>query len=141
MHPAPDSIVTYYEALNCADADKFNAAVHPEFVASYGGRSYGIPVFWSMVEQNRIGFPDFHRAMRRCVVDHERTAVELVCSGTHRGEWLSHAGTGRSIHVVAMEIIEESEGRVRTVTGVFDTLTMLIQLALYPAVAPAATEQ
>jgi predicted ester cyclase len=76
-------------------------------------------------------FPDTRMEIIDLVAEGDRVAARFVCSGTHTGEWLGHAPTGRRF-----ERIDEAgfyrfrDGRIVESWGVEDTLRRLEQLGL-----------
>jgi predicted ester cyclase len=76
-------------------------------------------------------FPDTYMEIIDLVAEGDRVAARFICSGTHTGEWLGHAPTGRRF-----ERIDEAgfyrirEGRIVESWGVEDTLRRLEQLGL-----------
>ena len=76
-------------------------------------------------------FPDTRMEIIDLVAEGDRVAARFVCSGTHTGEWLGHAPTGRRF-----ERIDEAgfyrfrDGRIVESWGVEDTLRRQEQLGL-----------
>ena len=76
-------------------------------------------------------FPDTRMEILDLIAEGDRVAARFACSGTHTGEWLGHAASGRRF-----ERIDEAgfyrvqNGRIVESWGVEDTLTRLEQLGL-----------
>ena len=81
----------------------------------------------------RGAFPDFEMEIVTLVADDDRVVGHFRCSGTHRGEWLGHAATGRRFeNVDEIYIFEVRGGKLVSALGVEDNLARLRQLGLGP---------
>ncbi len=79
----------------------------------------------------RVSFPDMHMDVIDLIAEDDRVVGRFTCSGTHVGEWLGHAATGRRFETVdEVSIFRFSEGRIVEVWGLEDTLGRLEQLGL-----------
>ena len=109
------------EVLNGGNLDTIDQLYAPDLAAE--ARAWIAPVVGS--------FPDTRMEIIDLVAEGDRVAARFVCSGTHTGEWLGHAPTGR-----CFERIDEAgfyrvrEGRIVESWGVEDTLRRLEQLGL-----------
>ena len=109
------------EVLNGRRLDAIDELFAPELAAE--ARAWIAPFLAS--------FPDTHMEILDVIAEGDRVAARFVCSGTHTGEWLGHAPTGRRF-----ERIDEAgfyrfrDGRIVESWGVEDTLTRLEQLGL-----------
>jgi hypothetical protein len=65
------------------------------------------------------------------IAEDDKVVGRFKCSGTHRGEWLGHAPTGRRFEDVdEVYIFRVREGRIVSAWGLEDTLRRLEQLGL-----------
>ena len=109
------------EVLNGGNLDTIDQLYAPDLAAE--ARAWIAPFLAS--------FPDTRMEIIDLVAEGDRVAARFVCSGTHTGEWLGHAPTGR-----CFERIDEAgfyrvrEGRIVESWGVEDTLRRLEQLGL-----------
>ena len=109
------------EVLNGGNLDTIDQLYAPDLAAE--ARAWIAPFLAS--------FPDTRMEIIDLVAEDDRVAARFVCSGTHTGEWLGHAPTGRRF-----ERIDEAgfyrvrEGRIVESWGVEDTLRRLEQLGL-----------
>ncbi len=79
----------------------------------------------------RVSFPDMHMDVIDLVAEGDTVVGRFSCSGTHMGEWLGHAATGRRFEAVAeVSIFRFREGRIVDAWGIEDTLGRLEQLGL-----------
>lgn len=79
----------------------------------------------------RSAFPDFEMEIVELIAEGDKIVAHCRCSGTHRGEWLGLAGTGRRFEGVdEIYIFEAQGGKLVAAVGVEDNLTRLRQLGL-----------
>jgi steroid delta-isomerase-like uncharacterized protein len=64
-----------------------------------------------------------------------------VMRGTNTGSFGGGAPTGRKVTQPGCEFIEVRDGRIRSVVGYYDVLTLLTQLGLAPSPPSATTSQ
>jgi predicted ester cyclase len=71
------------------------------------------------------------------VCEGDRVVTFWTARGTHTGELMGVAPTGREVTVSGMELARVSGGKIVEGKGVFDALGMLQQMGAVPAGAPA----
>jgi len=81
----------------------------------------------------------FYDALRESVPDVEEQIAEgdkvvtrFEWTGTHRGEFLGVAATGRSVRVWGMVIDRLQSGRIKDTRIIMDTLGLMMQLGVFP---------
>jgi predicted ester cyclase len=74
------------------------------------------------------GFPDLRHDVSMAIAEEDRAAVRFTIHGTHTGEFLGIAPTGRHVAVTATAVMELRDGRVATIRGEFDQLGLMRQL-------------
>ena len=76
-------------------------------------------------------FPDMHMEIVDLIAAEDQVVGRFTCSGTHLGEWLGHAPTGRRFEAIdEVSIFRFREGRIVDVWSLEDNLTRLEQLGL-----------
>lgn len=76
-------------------------------------------------------FPDFNVAPQRFTQEREDVVVmEAIYTGTHRGSYLGHAGTGKSFRLRLVNVLEFAENRIANEIIYIDLATQLRQLGL-----------
>ena len=76
-------------------------------------------------------FPDTRMAVVDLIAEGDKVVGRFKCSGTHLGDWLGHAPTGRRFAAVdEVYIFRLREGRIVSAWGIEDTLGRLEQLGL-----------
>jgi predicted ester cyclase len=79
----------------------------------------------------RSSFPDFRMEIVELVAENDTVAAHFKCSGTHRGDWLGVAPTGRRFEDVdEIYIFHVKDGKLARAVGVEDNLSRLRQLGI-----------
>jgi predicted ester cyclase len=78
-------------------------------------------------------FPDLHVAVEDVIAEGDKVAIRNTVTGTHRGEHLGIAPTGRFITYNEIFIARFANGRIAETWGVVDVLAQLRQLGALPA--------
>ena len=79
----------------------------------------------------RASFPDMRMDVVDLIAEGDKVVGRFTCSGTHLGDWLGHAPTGRRFEAVdEVYIFRLREGRIVQAWGIEDTLGRLEQLGL-----------
>lgn len=86
----------------------------------------GVRLFFSTF---RDGMPDVRVRVEDIVAEGDRAAVATRIEGTHTGELLGIAPTGRRISVRGIDMIRVADGRIVEHRGLTDTAGLLRQLA------------
>jgi steroid delta-isomerase-like uncharacterized protein len=89
------------------------------------------------VEMYRSAYPDTHLAIGEMVAEGDLVAMSWTATGTHQGELMGIAPTGRSVKVTGIGIDRVSGGQIVESWGNYDALGMLAQLGAIPAPASA----
>lgn len=133
-----NTIANAVSHLNTGDVDGYVTTLyHPHC------RFHGFP---NAFGSDRDGIADFFRALVTAVPDAritaedlitegDRVAVRFTLTGTHRGELLGAAGTGRPLEVGGITVLRFEEELVAERWNRLDDVTLLTQLGLLPAVA------
>jgi predicted ester cyclase len=80
-------------------------------------------------------FSDFRMEIVDLIAEGDTVVARFKCSGTHEGEWLGVAPTGRRFEDVdEIYIFRVKDGKLSSAIGVEDNLTRMRQLGLQPSV-------
>lgn len=85
----------------------------------------GIMQLFRMV---RGAFPDLHITIDDLVAEGDRVAARVMLRGTHRGEFLGYAPTGKPVAYCAIDISRFVDGKLVEHWGVPDYLSLMQQL-------------
>ena len=80
----------------------------------------------------RSAFPDWREEIVELVAEGDAVAGRFRCSGTHLGEFLGEAPTGRSMEVEEVIFLRAEEGRFVDFWALEDSLGRMRQLGLLP---------
>jgi predicted ester cyclase len=81
----------------------------------------------------RGSFPDFQMRIVDLVAERDVVVVHLKCSGTHQGDWLGVAPTGRRFEEIdEVYIFRVQDGKLTSAVGVEDNLSRMQQLGIQP---------
>ncbi|WP_327146087.1 ester cyclase [Nocardia sp. NBC_01327] len=75
-------------------------------------------------------YPDIELAVQDMIAEADKVVGRTVVTGTHRGEFMGLAPTGRSVEYDEIFIFRFVEGQVAEVWGVADVLTQMKQLGV-----------
>jgi predicted ester cyclase len=73
-------------------------------------------------------FPDYRWELQHLLVDGDVVAAHFLDTGTHRGEWLGVAATGRRVSTQEFAVYRWDGGRIAEVWVTADNLRVLDQL-------------
>ena len=125
---------------NCEEAfNKGNLAVADETIApNYvyhgpGGMEYKGPEgFKQFVTMFRTAFPDFHLTVEDMVAEGDKVAHRLTTRGTHKGELMGIAATGKQVTTTAITISRFAGGKEVEAWSSLDMLGVMQQLGVAP---------
>lgn len=115
---------------NFAAADELLA----DDVVEYENLPEGLPPNGDGIRQLfrmlRIAFPDLNITIEDLLSDGNKVIARVTLRGTHRGELLGLAPTGRKVAYEAIDISRIVDGRLVEHWGIPDYLTMFRQLGI-----------
>ena len=80
----------------------------------------------------RAAFPDWHSELHLLIAEGDLVAEHFTASGTHRGEVMGVAPTGRTMSLRGINIFRVRDGRISERWGRLDDLGFLQQLGVLP---------
>lgn len=129
-----------YELINAGDIDAFGELLTADFVEHQGGPGYP-PTKEGTLDFFRdllVAFPDWHMAVQDLIAGGDKTVARVRISGTQSGAFIGIPATGRSTEVELIDIMRfDAAGLVCEHWGVADMLSLMQQLGVVPAGAPA----
>jgi predicted ester cyclase len=90
----------YEEMWNQAD---------PSIAAEIFARPEGVERF---VRQFLLSFPDLQHTVEEMIAENDQVAVRFSAQGTHTGDWMDYAPTGRSIHFTGVTLARITGGKI-----------------------------
>lgn len=119
--------------------NKGNVDIIDELMAAHYARHIAIstpPLTREGQKQRILGFrrafPDLHLTLEDIFAEGERVSFRLTLRGTHQGEFMRIAPTGKQIAVGAIDVARFEDGKVVEHWGQTDMLGMLQQLGAIP---------
>lgn len=97
------------------------------------GQGPGIEGFKQMVQMFRGAFPDLRVTLEDLIAEGDRVVGRMTTSGTHKGQFMGLAPTGKRFTVSEIHILRIANGKVLEHWGVSDDLGMMQQLGAVPA--------
>jgi len=130
----------YFEAWNRRDWARSRELYHPGFTYTGGdgqvqtGPDAGI----ALLQMWANAFPDGKIDIQRIHSVGDNVAVgEFVARGTHKGDLMGIAPTGRQITIPVCNVIEVRDGKIIAEREYMDMLHMMQQLGVAPVPATA----
>src|SRR5947209_17090487 len=80
----------------------------------------------------RTAFPDFHAEIHWQLADGDRVTTYKTYHGTHRGEFLGVAPTGRKIQFETVDVMRVRDGKIAEHWGVANLFSLMQQLGAWP---------
>jgi steroid delta-isomerase-like uncharacterized protein len=84
----------------------------------------------------RAALPDWHSDVEQLVAEGDLVVERFTASGTHSGELMGVAPTGRVLRLRGMQMFRIRDGRIVERWGRLDEAGLMQQLGLIPASAP-----
>ncbi len=119
--------------------NKGNLAVADEIMATNyvfhgpgGVEANGPEGFKQFITIFRTAFPDIHCTIHDMVAEGEKVVSHFTLQGTHRGEYMGIAPTGKKVTIVGIVIHRFAGGKEVEATGSYDSLAMMQQLGVVP---------
>jgi predicted ester cyclase len=97
------------------------------------GQAPGIEGFKQMVQMFRGAFPDLRLKIEDLIAEGDRVVARMTTSGTHQGEFMGLAPTGKRFTISEIHILRIANGKVLEHWGISDDFGMLQQLGAVPA--------
>ena len=131
FNTARELVMMFFEVMwNTWDADCARRILSPEieFHGSIGLTVSGHDGFLDYMATIRRAFPDLHNRIDEIVAEGDRAVARLSYTGTHRGELLGHAATGRRIEYAGAAFFTRRDGRIARVWVLGDRATLFDQI-------------
>jgi steroid delta-isomerase-like uncharacterized protein len=120
----------FYEEINKGNLDVINDLASETFVEheEFPGLAPSREGVRQLFQMFRDAFSDFAIVTDDMVAEGDKVFVRAHMTGTHRGEFMGIAATGRSINVPFADIVRFENGKVVEHWGITDTGAMMQQL-------------
>ena len=125
----------YEEAFNKGDLAVLDDLLAADYVLHMAGlQEYkGAEGFKEMITALRSAFPDFNITVNDMVAEGDKVAHRYTWQGTHKGDFMGIAPTGKQVTVTGITISHFAGGKEGEAWSNIDSLGMLQQLGVVPA--------
>lgn len=129
----------YLESWNRRDFDHWRELLHPQYsyIGGDGVRQEGPEAGMAIGQMYAAAFPDGKLEIRSIHVSGNTAVVEFTARGTHQGEMMGIAPTGRKIEIPVCTILDIRDGKIGAEREYMDMAHMMQQLGVMPAPATA----
>ncbi len=93
---------------------------------------YGRERFREMLAELIKSFPDFHYTSEEEVWQGDKVVIRWTFRGTHQGEFLSVAPTGKSVTMSGIDLLYLANGRIERLRVEANLLSLMQQLGALP---------
>jgi steroid delta-isomerase-like uncharacterized protein len=128
------------EAFNAGNIDVLDELVTTDVVnhdAALPEAMIGPEAAKASIRGYRTAFPDLRITIEEQIADDQGVATRWSAKGTHEGELMGMAPTGKQATVTGITIDRIVDGRIAESWTNWDTLGMLQQLGVVPALVTA----
>jgi steroid delta-isomerase-like uncharacterized protein len=122
-----------------ASLDEICADCHPQFVMVRGviePAPEGMEGLKGLIAGLRTAFPDLTAGVEEQVVEGDKVVSRVTMSGTHQGQFMGMAPTGKSFTVPGVSIWGVRGGQLISQWVSWDSMGLMRQLGVAPAPAP-----
>jgi len=102
----------FIEAYNQQNLDLSDDLVAPDYVDPDYPQLQGLEDLKQMMNMFFKAFPDFNETLEDIIAEGDKVWVLLTYTGTHTGEWMGLAPTGKKITCRAIDIYRIVNGKI-----------------------------
>ncbi len=116
----------FVEAYNKRNLDAFNDLLAPDYFDHTN--QVGVEGLKQLMNMAFKAFPDFHETIEEIIAEGDKVWARIIFEGTHTGEWMGLAPTGKKIKTEMVDIFRIVNGKLveyRDVNSNLDFLTKL----------------
>jgi steroid delta-isomerase-like uncharacterized protein len=119
------------EVLNAGRIELIDELIAPDYVSHYptgydfGGGPEDVKQIVSTV---RSGFPNVHFQIEDLLAEEDRVVGRWTFQGTHRGDFMGIAPSGKNVSVVGIAIYRIADGRIAEAWVAWDALGLMQQI-------------
>ncbi len=124
----------FEEAMNKGDLAVADEGIASNYVfhGPVGQEFKGPEEFKQLVSMYRTAFPDLHCVIEDMVAEGDKVSARSTIRGTHKGNLMGIAPTGKQVTVTGIVIVRFVGGREVEAWSVMDLLSMMQQLGVVP---------
>ncbi len=126
----------FFDEVNSHRLDKAAEFFAPDYIDHYGSAdtppTRGSATFKQLYGGLLKAFPDLHQTLEDQVAEGDKVVSRKTYRGTHRGQFMGIAPTGKAIAVLAIDIFRIANGKLEEHWGLGDLLGAVQQLGAAP---------
>jgi steroid delta-isomerase-like uncharacterized protein len=97
------------------------------------GQGPGVNGLKDVLRGLRAAFPDMHWRVEEQIAEGEKVVTRFEWTGTHRGQFMGLAGSGREVRVWGVVIDRLVGGKIKETRIIMDMLGLMVQLGAIPS--------
>jgi steroid delta-isomerase-like uncharacterized protein len=117
---------------NLAAVDEIYAATYVNHDPANPGIE-GLAGQKQLIRTYRTAFPDTHFKIEEQIAEGDKVVTRWTATGTHRGDLMGIAPTGKQARVSGINIDHIADGKIQESWSNWDTLGLMQQLGVVPA--------
>lgn len=125
-----ETLRRFMDAANSGDLEVLDSLVRPDAVIRTPLPVSGLKEVFTRL---RTAFPDLHVSVEDVIAEGDKVVCRNRVTGTHLGEYMGRAATGRAVSYDEMFVVRLVDGLIAETWGVVDVLTQMRQLGFLPA--------
>jgi steroid delta-isomerase-like uncharacterized protein len=122
-----DVVARFVGAVNDRKLDLLDALLTDDF-SPPGAPGLSRDALKSVLAYYVSAFPDLHYTIEELVAEGDNIVVRLSMTGTHRGDYQGHAGTGKRFAVDEVDIMRIRDGKIAGYRIIWDEAGFARQL-------------
>ena len=123
----------YEEFVNAGNLAVAEEIIAPDCQLHFGSMFMGPEAFKQTRVMMYAGFPDLRWTIEEMIAEGDKVAECLTARGTHEGEFMGVAPTGKRVEFQRIATVHIREGKISENRGMPDMLGLLQQLGAVPA--------
>ena len=129
----------YTGAFNDRNFDRARDLMHSDYTYTGpdGQEQRGPDAGVAVLKMWANGFPDGRIDIQNIKESGDTVVVEFTGRGTHRGDLMGMAPTGKQVNIPVCNVMELRDGKVYREREYMDMATVMAQLGVMPAGTPA----
>jgi ketosteroid isomerase-like protein len=138
--PKPVGRWFFEDAWNSRDLTLIDELIAPTYTAhdpSAPDFGRGPERIKKMITLFRTAFPDLHVTVEDVVVQGDKEVVRWIGRGTHKGELMGIAPTGKPVTITGIDIARIAGGKIEEIWNNWDALGLLQQIGGVPPLGQA----
>ncbi len=119
----------YNEVLNEKRLEVIDE-IYADQIGVGDGPAMPLEQFKLMAHMTTTAFPDLVVSVHDQIAERDRVVSRWTAEGTHLGDFMGHAATGRKVKITAIHIHRIVDGRIATLWEEIDLLGLTRQLGI-----------